>query len=248
MPQPRYRSSSAGGAPKGEHLLSKNQPDQAGNRLIHPDVSLVVCEPTGGYETPLVENLRRAGLAMHLAHPNRVRSFAHASGRLAKTDRLDAQALARYDQVFALAQVPAPEPEPQRAELQALLRRRQQLVNQRTQELNRLDRAHNPAARASTQRHIDWLNDEIARLDREYREALQRSETLSQQQAQLYRSVPGVGELTAAILVADLPELGRGDGKALCSLVGLAPWSRDSGQQHGYRAIRGGRGAVRRAL
>ena len=206
---------------------------------------LAVCEPTGGYEGLLVDQLRRAGFPVHLAHPVKVRAFAQASGRLAKTDRIDAQALAHYGQVFAVSE--DPEPEPERAEVPALLRRRRQLVNQRVQELNRLDRAWNAGARASSQRHIAWLDEEIARLDDEYREALQSSAVLTQQ-AKLYRSVPGVGELTAATLVAHLPELGRGDGKGLCSLVGLAPWSRDSGQQRGYRAIRGGRGEVRQAL
>ena len=213
--------------------------------LAAQTVTLVVCEPTGGYEEPLVRGLRQRGLPVHLAHPNKVRAFAHASGRIAKTDRLDAQVLSRYGEVFASAETPRPEPE--REELQALLRRRRQLVDQRVQERNRLDRAWNPAVRASTQRHIDWLDQEIAALDQEYHRALESSEELARR-ADLYRSVPGIGELTAAILVADLPELGRGEGKGLCSLAGLAPWSRDSGQQRGYRAVRGGRGAVRRAL
>ena len=182
-----------------------------------------------------------------LVHPNKVRAFAQASGRLAKTDRIDAQALSHYGQVFASAEVSQPEQEPEREEVQALLRRRQQLVEQRVQERNRLDRAWNPGVRASTQRHIDWLDQEIAALDREYREALQSSGELARRAA-LYRSVPGIGELTAAILVADLPELGQGEGKGLCSLAGLAPWARDSGQQRGYRALRGGRSGVRRAL
>ena len=210
-------------------------------------IGLVVCEPTGGYEEPLVQGLRRAGIPVHLAHPNKVRAFAQASGRLAKTDRIDAQVLSRYGQVFASAEVSQPEEEPEREEVQALLRRRRQLVEQRVQERNRLDRAWNPGVRASTQRHIDWLDQEIAALDREYREALQSSEELARRAA-LYRSVPGIGELTAAILVANLPELGRGEGRGLCSLVGLAPWSRDSGRQRGYRAVRGGRSGVRRAL
>ena len=98
------------------------------------------------------------------------------------------------------------------------------------QERNRLVRARNPAVRASAQRHIDWLDQEIADLDREYRESLESSGELARR-AELYRSVPGIGELTAATLVADLPELGRGEGKGLCSLVGLAPWSKDSGRQ-----------------
>ena len=137
--------------------------------------------------------------------------------------------------------------DPERAELRDLLRRRRQLVNQRVQELNRLDKGITKGSRTSTKRHIAWLDDEIARVDEEYKKALQSSSELSRRAA-LYQSVQGVGILTAAILAADLPELGEGDGKCLTSLVGLAPWSRDSGRQRGYRAIRGGRGAVRRAL
>ena len=200
--------------------------------LAARNVGLVVDEPTGGYEEPLVQSLRRAGIPVHLAHPNRVRAFAQASGQWAKTDRLDAQALSRYGEVFLSAQTPqtAPDGEEQdRERVQALLWRRRQLVDQRVQERNRLVRARNPAVRASAQRHIDWLDQEIADLDREYRESLESSGELARR-AELYRSVPGIGELTAATLVADLPELGRGEGKGLCSLVGLEPWSKDSGQ------------------
>ena len=128
-------------------------------------VALVVCEPTGGYEESLVRRLSQAGLTVHLAHPNKVRAFAQASGRRAKTDRLDAQALSQYGQVFDLAGVSPPEPE--REEVRALRRRRRQLVDQRVQQRNRLDRAWNPAARGSTERHIAWLDQEIARLDRD---------------------------------------------------------------------------------
>jgi len=192
--------------------------------LASRNAGLVVCEPTGGYEEPLVQSLRRAGVPVHLAHPNRVRAFAQASDQWAKTDRLDAQALSRYGEVFLSAQTPqtAPDGEEQdRERVQALLRRRR-LVDQRVQERNRLGRARNPAVHASTQRHIDWLDQEIAALDREYRESLESSGELARR-AELYRSVPGIGELTAATLVAGLPELGRGESKGLCSLVGLAP-------------------------
>ena len=121
------------------------------------------------------------------------------------------------------------------------------MVEQRVQELNRLDKGVSFGVAKSTKRHIAWLDKEIAQLDKEYQEALQSSAPLARLAA-LYRTVPGVGPLTAAILVAHLPELGHWDSKALTSLVGLAPWSRDSGQKRGQRAIRGGRGIVRKAL
>ena len=128
-----------------------------------------------------------------------------------------------------------------------MLGRRRQFVEQRVQEMSRLDKGVSHAVARSTRRHIAWLEKEIAWLDQEYQAALQSSAPMAQGAA-LYRTVPGVGPLTAAILVAHLPELGHWDGKALTSLVGLAPWSRDSGQKRGQRAIRGGRGVVRRAL
>ena len=212
--------------------------------LQRTGVTEVVCEPTGGYERQLVRRLRTV-LPVVVAHPNKVRAFARACGEEAKTDRLDAQILSRFGTVFALEGTPAPSPD--REQLRDVLGRRQQLVVQRVQEANRLDKGISPSVRQSTIRHIRWLDREIKRLDQEYSAVLQRSEDL-QQRALLYRSMRGVGELTAATLTAFLPELGHLPGKRLTALVGLAPWSRDSGQQRGYRAIRGGRGVVRRAL
>ena len=110
-----------------------------------------------------------------------------------------------------------------------------------------MDKGTTAAVAKSTRRHIAWLEKEIARLDREYQEALQKSAPLAERAA-LYRSVPGIGLLTSTILVAYLPELGHWDSRSLTSPVGLAPWKRDSGRKRGNRTIRGGRGSVRRAL
>ena len=211
------------------------------------DATLVVCEATGGYERLLVSRLRKAELAIHVAHPNRVRAFARACGSEAKTDPRDAQVLSRYGQVFPDSQMAKFELEPERQQLRDLLSRRRQFVAQRVQELGRMDKDTTPVAARSTRRHIAWLEREIARLDWEYQAALHKSAPLAKR-AELYRSVPGIGPLTSAILVANLPELGHWDSRALTSLVGLAPWSRDSGNRQGNRVIRGGRGSVRRAL
>ena len=208
-----------------------------------------VCEPTGGYERRMVRSAtggREAGFPVQPAHPNRVRAFARVCGYEAKTDLLDAQLLARYGRMF-----PEPEPqpaEPERQDLQDLLRRRQQLVAQRVQERNRLRQDGEATALQSTQRHIAWLDQEIAQLDQEYQSRLRRHAALGQSARGGLRTGPGVGPITAATLVAELPELGHWDDKALTALVGLAPWSRDSGQQQGHRSIRGGRGVVRRIL
>ena len=204
-----------------------------------------VCESTGGYERAVVRRLQSTAVSVHVAHPNRVRHFARAAGYQAKTDGLDAQMLARYGQVFEAPSSVAAAADSE--VLQDLLRRRKQLVDQRVQERHRLDQGRTEAARTSTQRHLQWLDEEIGRLEEEYRKALEQSVELSAAAA-LYRSVPGVGERTAATLVGYLPELGQYRGKELTSLVGLAPWSNDSGRQQGYRSIRGGRGTVRRVL
>ena len=205
----------------------------------------VVCESTGGYEREVVRRLQGRGLPVHVAHPNKVRSFARAAGYEAKTDMLDARVLSRYGEVFELDSTLADGGDDRR--LRDLLKRRKQLVDQRVQERNRLEKGLDEGVRRSTERHLGWLDEEITRMDEEYRKALRDSVQLSETAA-LYQSVPGVGVLTSASLVAYLPELGKCDGKALTSLVGLAPWSRDSGRQRGYRSIRGGRGAVRRVL
>lgn len=215
--------------------------------LSGQDIARVVYEPTGGYEPALAAALGEAGTPCRRVHPNQARAYAQACGRLAKTDRLDAQVLARYGAAFDDPEPSPPANEPVRGELRDLLRRREQLVKQRVQEKNRLDKGLSPGTAASTQRHIAWLDDEIAQLDAEYQALLSSSATRSQQ-AELYRSVPGVGPLTAATLVAELPELGRCDGKALTALSGLAPWANDSGRRRGQRRIRGGRSPVRRVL
>ena len=210
-------------------------------------VTKAVCESTGGYERLVVSKLRETALSVQVAHPVRVRAFARACGYEAKTDPLDAQVLSRYGLVFSESDTPQPEVDPDREELRQLLGRRRQLVEQRVREHNRLDKGVSASVEKSTRRHVRWLDGEIERLEEEYKELLKGSASLSET-VDLYQTVPGVGQLTAATLVAYLPELGQRDGRALTSLVGLAPWSRDSGKKRGNRSIRGGRGTVRRAL
>ena len=134
--------------------------------LTKQEATLAVCESTGGYERLLVNRLRKAEIGVRVANPSRVRAFAKACGYEAKTDPRDAQVLSRYGQVFPESHTPVPEPE--REELQDLLRRRRQLVEQRVQEVNRLDKGASAAVVESTKRHIAWLDAEIAQLDKEY--------------------------------------------------------------------------------
>ena len=208
-------------------------------------VTQVVCEATGGYEGRVVEGLRAGEMAVHIAHPTRVRGFAQALGQSAKTDPLDAQVLALYGEVFEVEGQVAQDSASR--ELREIVSRRQQLVQQRVQERNRLEKGPKGANKKSCERHVAWLDKEIARLDKALQALVRRHPQLSQRAA-LYQSVSGVGELTAATLLAYLPELGQGCGKGLTALAGLAPWSHDSGQRQGPRAIRGGREKVRRAL
>ena len=215
--------------------------------LLPQDVDKVVYEPTGGYELPLAQALGEAGLLGRRAHPNRVRAYAQACGLLAKIDRLDAQILSRYGAAFDCPERSRPEEEPARTELRDLLRRREQLVRQRVQEQNRLDRGLSSGVTASTRRHIAWLEGEIAQLDAEYQALLCGSEELSRQAA-LYRSVPGIGLLTAATPDGRTARTGLGRRKSLSALSGLAPWARDSGGRRGRRSIRGGRGTVRESV
>ena len=215
--------------------------------LERAGVTTAVCESTGGYERLVVGKLREKSVTVQVAHPVRVRAFARVCGYEAKTDPVDAQILSRYGVVFSESDAEQPEVDPDREELRQLLSRRRQLVEERVRERNRLDKGVSASVGKSIRRNIRWLDREIERLDEEYKELLKHNASFSET-VELYQSVPGVGQLTAATLIAYLPELGKRDGKSLTSLVGLAPWSRDSGQKRGIRSIRGGRGTVRRAL
>jgi len=204
----------------------------------------IVVEATGGWERPLAEALRAAGLSVAVVNPRRARDFARSAGRLAKTDALDAAALAHFAE--SLRPEPTPAPDPEAEELEALTDRRDQLVAARTAEKARLPLAR-PAQRPSIERHLEWLGGEIRDLEEEIERRLQASSEF-REKARLLRSVPGVGRLTAPALLARLPELGRLSGKQLAALCGVAPLNRDSGSYRGRRGTWGGRADVRKAL
>lgn len=214
-------------------------------RLAAQKPALIVLEATGGYEMPLVAALQIAGLPVAVVNPRQARDFAKAVGRLAKTDRLDAAVLAH----FAEAVRPAPRPaaDPQVQHLDALLGRRQQLLGMRVMEGNRLGTATDPVVRAGLERHLAWLEAELAEAERQLAEAVQASPAWRVQD-ELLQSVPGIGPATSQTLLAALPELGTLTGRQLAALVGLAPFNDDSGLRQGVRHVRGGRAVVRRAL
>ena len=204
----------------------------------------VAVEATGGLERPLLEALLEAGLPVALVNPNRVRQFARGLGILAKTDRLDAGVLAE----FARRAQPrlAQKRSRVRVELEALVTCRRQLIAARTAHQNQLKRTGAKAAAKALRRIIDALDGQVASLDQQVRKLID-SDDLGPAD-RLLRSVPGVGAVASATLLAELPELGKTDRRRVGSLVGVAPFSHDSGKLKGTRSIAGGRSAVRCAL
>jgi transposase len=207
--------------------------------------ALVVVEATGGLELPLVAALQVAGIPVAAINPRQARDFAKASGRRAKTDRIDAEALAHFAE--AIRPEARPLPSTQVRALDALLSRRQQLLGMRLMESNRLGSCSDAAVRAGLERHIAWLSVEAAQADRLLAEAVQASPAWEERD-DLLRSIPGLGPVTGLTLLAALPELGSLDGGKLSALVGLAPFADDSGTRRGGRHVRGGRAVVRRVL
>ena len=205
----------------------------------------IVVEASGGHETTLVALLHEAGLAVVRVNPRQTRDFARALGRLAKTDRLDAEVLA----LFAERVRPELRPLPDAAtrDLAEAVARRRQLVEMLRAEEARLALTRGAKVRARIEAHLAWLRGELAGADDELAR-LVRSVPAWDERARLLESVPGVGPTTARTLLAELPELGSLDRRRIAALVGVAPMNRDSGTLRGTRHIRGGRAALRATL
>ena len=223
--------------------------DEAGLSALVPRLqtlgpTLIVLEATGGLEVALAGALAAAPLPVVVVNPRQVRDFARSTGALAKTDRLDAQILARFAE--AVRPEPRPLPDAQAQELSALLQRRRQLVDMLTAEKNRLQAAPR-RIRPQIQAHIDWLQRQISQFDDDLR-TLVRSTPLWREKDDLLRSTPGVGPVLATTLVAALPELGTLTRHQIAALVGVAPLNRDSGTLRGRRTVWGGRAHVRAVL
>jgi transposase len=208
----------------------------------HP--TLVVVEATGGLEVPVAAALAAARLPVAVINPRQARDFARAVGQWAKTDALDAQLLARFAEV--VRPTPRPLPDAQAQYLSALLARRCQLIAMLVAEQQRLPTTL-AALRPRVERHITWLRDERKAVDRELQQLLRASPVWREREKRL-RSVPGVGPVVATTLVAELPELGTLDRKQIAALVGVAPFTCESGILRGRRIIWGGRARVRAAL
>ena len=207
--------------------------------------ALVVFEASGGYERPLAGALDAAGAPYARVNPRQAREFARASGRLAKTDKADAAILAQFGR--ALAPRPTPPADPAAARLAELVARRDALVAMRKAEKQRLGQACDRFLRKQIDAVLRMLRGQLARLEVEIAAHLEDQPDLADRAARL-ESVPGIGPVLAAGLVARLPELGRLDRRAIASMAGLAPHACDSGQMRGRRRIWGGRAEVRRML
>ena len=214
-------------------------------RLVELRPALVCLEATGGLQARLAAELAAAGLPVVVVNPRQVRDFARATGRLAKTDRLDAEAIAR----FAEAVRPSVRPLEDAAglALKALVARRRELVALRVAERNRLAATSVERVRQSLLAVIETLERQIAALDGDIDRQVKDSPAWRARE-DLLRSVPGIGPTTARTLIAELPELGGLTRRRIAALVGVAPVSRDSGQMRGRRTVWGGRAAPRACL
>lgn len=207
--------------------------------------ALIVLEATGGIEMPLVAALAAAGLPVVVINPRQIRDFAKATGKLAKTDILDAKVMARF--AATVKPTPRPLPDEQAHEFADVLARRRQVVEMITAEKNRLTSAHNKIVRRHIKDHIAWLERTLVDTDNTLRRSVRES-SVWREKDDLLRSVPGVGPVLSTTLLADLPELGTLDRRQIAALVGVAPLNCDSGNFRGKRAIWGGRAKVRATL
>jgi len=216
-----------------KELLCKAAPDR------------IVLEATGGYERPVSAVLAADGLPVAVVNPRQTRDFARATGRLAKTDEIDACVLALFGERVQPEIRPAPS-EDQKV-FSALVARRRQLQKMRTAEQNRLGTAPSEAVRSDIEEHLSFLEERLKETERQIEEAVENS-AVWREEEELLCSIPGVAEATAHVLMADLPELGEANRQEIAKLAGVAPLNRDSGRHRGQRSTWGGRASVRQAL
>ena len=213
--------------------------------LTRLEPALVVFEATGGFEVTVAAAIAAAGLPLAVVNPRQIRDFARATGRLAKTDALDAEAIALFAE--RIRPEPRPVAGPDAMALTELVARRRQLVEMIGMERNRLRLVQARRVQKSLAATLKVLEAELARLDRDI-DGTVRGSPVWRETEDLLTSVPGIGDITARTLIAELPELGRLDRRRIAALVGVAPVNRDSGQWRGHRAIASGRVGVRNTL
>jgi transposase len=230
-----------------EHWSCSNDPKgqrELRERLHTVQAGLIVLEATGGYESALAATLAQAQLPVVVVNPRQVRQFARALGKLAKTDRIDAAVLVQFGQ--QVQPEVRPLPDEQTRLLDALLTRRQQVLEMIQRERNRLELAVGPV-RTDIRETIAFLVKRLKHTDRDLDEQLRQSPVWRERE-QLLKAIPGVGRQMLLTVLATLPELGRIPRKQLTALVGVAPYNCDSGTLRGRRHCWGGRAQTRRVL
>lgn len=233
--------------PTGKTLKVANSPagiTRLVTELLTIEPALIVVEATANWHVPLVSVLSEAGLPVAVINPRQARNFARATGQLAKTDLIDARVLAHFAE--AIRPPVRNLPDGPTRELAEWVQRRHQIVEMLTAERNRL-RAMLGSAKRDIEEHIEWLEKRLDRLDSEL-EGLIARDPLWKELSTLLSSVPGIGPVVSATLIANLPELGSLSHKQIAALVGVAPLNRDSGQTRGHRTTWGGRAPVRAVL
>jgi transposase len=213
-------------------------------RLLALQPTRIVLEATGGYEVPALSALAAAGLPVVAVNPRQTRDFAKAAGLLAKTDRIDAVALARFAEAMKPEIRPVPDAAAQK--LGALIARRRQLIQMLTAEKNRRQITTKSVLK-EIDRHVAWLEEALRRIDEDLQNTIRNSPAWREKD-DLLQSVEGIGPKTSSVLIAELPELGQLNRHQIAKLAGVAPMNRDSGRYRGERHIQGGRAMVRSAL
>lgn len=234
--------------PTGTHWTSATTAaalEQLVKRLAGEAPTLVVLEASGGYEMPVVAACTVAGLPVAVVNPRQVRAFAHAVGRTAKTDAIDADVLALFG--ARVQPVARPVPDAATQALAALVARRRQLLEMLGAERQRLGQAVSKPIQRDLRQHIRWLERRVGDVDGDITAAIEASPAWCVRE-NLLRSVPGIGPVVARTLLANLPELGQLGRRQIAALAGVAPFNRDSGQWRGRRMIWGGRASVRAML
>ncbi len=219
--------------------------EKLSNTLPKPGTCLVVVEATGGYEKALAVHLTQEGHVVSVVNPRQVRDFAKAMNILAKTDKIDARVIAKFGQLVRPRAISITNEK--QDELDQLVTRRRQLVAARTAEKNRQGLAKSKVVFKSIQRSLDALNRDIRKMDDEIAKLIESDDDW-RSRFEILRSTPGVGEVVAKTLIAELPELGNLNRSQISALVGVVPFNRDSGTIRGARSIIGGRTSVRSAL
>lgn len=234
--------------PSGEAFSVPRDPQGIGEiaaRLAALDPVLIVLEATGGFETVVASALAAARLPLAIVNPRQIRDFARATGRLAKTDAIDAAVIAQFAE--AVRPQPRPVADAQALLLGELVARRRQLIEMMGAERNRRRQLTSKCLIKALDRHLDLLHKQLQDVDRDIDTAVRETPAWRGKE-DLLTSVPGIGPTIARTLIAELPELGSLDRHKIASLAGLAPFNRDSGRFRGRRCIAGGRQPVRAAL